>query len=488
MGCQPDQWAREWLEEQRAKGKKGLTVEKKGSVHYLKWATTVWNKNEKKRNKVSEYLGVLNPDGTVTEPRPLRPKGEVSDVRDSGNAKVLALAAAPFIDHLRFCFPRDHPEIVELAFTRCLGKGELKRAGKCWKGLDDVLGLRPNTDPGSLSETLERIGRSRAAQDMFFERISSDEGTAAIDMSVMFSRSKGAFLVKKGYNRFRSSCTQFNILLACGMKSGRPQFIKTLAGNIKENSFENVILEFSIASNTVLVMDRAYCSKDIMDKVTGLGMDFVVAAKRNSSAYGHVRTGEGMFVWNKCAVSYGHAEYDGMYAYRFENLSCRNDELADALTASERSGKEVRNVDRAGNLILFSSREMEPKDAYRLYKLRCSVEQCFDTAKNVLSADRTYMHSDERIMGHCFVTFVALCIWTEISIMIDAAGLSSVFTVTDVLDTYASMKKITINGEDLEQTPGKDVRDLDEKLGLNLYPGKERRTAGHKPRPPHSPA
>jgi len=470
MGQGTDQWAKDWLEEQRAKGNTGLTAEKKGNVHYLYWATTVWDKETKKRKKLTEYRGVLNPDGTVGNPRPRRDRfPDVSDVKGSGNAKLLAIGLSPIFDDLKACFPRDHPEIIELAFARCLGKGELKKAGRCWKNLDDVMELRPNTDPSSLSETLERVGRSRVPQDMFFERIRSSDKEIAVDLSVIFSRSKGAFLVKKGYNPASSINTQFNILMACGMESGRPQYMKALAGNLREGSVNDMLDEFSIPEGTLLVMDTGYCSEKIMKAVIERKLEFIVAAKRESKAYDEITVGKDRFTWNGNTVFYGAGKFGKLYAYRFENLSVRNEELAADEIVSNRTGRPMKDPEKAGNLMLFSSRDMEPREVYRLYKLRCTIENCFDTAKNVLSADRTYMVSDEKIAGHCFVTFVSLCIWTEISAIIEKAGLSAQFTVEDVLDIYATMKRTTADGRDLVQTVGKDVRELDARLGLFLY-------------------
>jgi len=465
MGCEADPWAKKWLEEQRKIGKTGLTLEKKGSVHYLKWATTVWDAENKKRKKISEYRGVLNPDGTVTEPRQREDRSvEISDILDSGNARLLAEAAGPFLGHLEKTFPKDYREMILLAFTRCLGKGELNKAGRCWKRLDDVLFLRPNTDPASLSETLERVGMARGCQDMFFDRIYTEEDEAAVDLSVMFSKARGASIVKHGFNNFKSISTQFNVLLACGIGSGRPQYIKALAGNLHENSIGDMLDEFKIPEGTLLIMDRGYCSKKIMKEVTDRGLDYLIPAKRDNLAYDNVKVGEEMFVWKRSVVSYGKAVYDGRHAYRFENLSLRNDELADSVLAYEKNKVPLKGTDKAGNIILLSSKDMGPKDAYRLYKMRCAIENCFDTAKNVLSADKTHMSSDEKIMGHVFITFLSFCIWTELSVMIENAGLSSQYTVSDVLDIFSSVKRVVANGADVKQTVGSDVIDLDQKL------------------------
>lgn len=483
MGCEPDQWAREWLARRRAEGQTGLTVEKKGTIHYLKWATTKWVPETKKRRKISEYRGVLNPDGTVTPPRPRRERIDIVDLRDSGKARVLAWGIGPILPALKAAFPRDLPELVELAFARCLGRGELSKAGRCWSRLEDVLGLRPNTSPTSLSRTLGNVGRSRGSQDLFFDRIRTKEEEIAIDMSVLFSKARGATLVKAGYNRFRSADTQVNLLLVCGLATGLPQYMRAVPVNGKEGSAVSLLDEFDIPEGTILVMDRGYCDSGFLSAVRERGLDYVVAAKRSSKAYDEVAVDESrLFRWHGSAVACGHGPFRGGWAYRFENLEQRNDELVDALRARERGIDRAPNLDLAGNFMVLSSRNMAPEEVYGTYKRRCEIENRFDEAKNCLSADKMHMTDDEHIMGHMFVTFLALSIWSAIADLIDRAGMSGSYTVTDVLDTYAGMKTMT-SAADVRQVVPKDVRGLDEKLGLYLYAErKELKKRGRRPK------
>ena len=69
MGSEPEQWAKDWLAEQRRQGKTGLTVERRGGIHIVRWATTWWDSVNKKRHKESLYCGVLSEDGTIVEKR-----------------------------------------------------------------------------------------------------------------------------------------------------------------------------------------------------------------------------------------------------------------------------------------------------------------------------------------------------------------------------------------------------------------------------------
>ena len=469
MGCEPDPWAKEWLEEQRAKGEKGLTVEKRGNLHIVKWATTKWDPEAKKRRKVSEYRGVLDSDGTLRDPRPRRDHVDISDVRDSGNARLLSKAAEGIVPPLRKWFPHDHPEILELIFARCLGRGELNKAGRCWKTLEDVMGLHPNTSPKSLSQTLERIGRGRGSQDLFFNSIRLEDPEIAVDMSVIFSKAKGAFMNKTGYNRFNLIYPQFHLLMACGLASGRPQYMRVLPGNAKEGSAISMLDEFEIPRGTVLVMDRGYNDKGFLSAAKEKGLEYIVAVKRDSTAYGVTSTEEGMFTWGRSAVAYGHRRIgEGEWAYRFENLTKKNDELVDALEWKKRGRDKELDFDKAGNFVMISSVEMAPETAYRLYKSRCEIENCFDTGKNVLSADKMHMQDDAHVMGHLFITFLAMIVRFEISKLLDEAGLLSSMTPEDVLDVYGTMKSVTGNA-DMRQIVPRDVRDLDARLGVFMY-------------------
>jgi hypothetical protein len=468
MPYEPDGWAKDWLDGQRKNGKNGLTVEKRGGSHIVRSQKLV-NDGNGKRRKESEYLGVLTPDGTIREPRPRMDRAIVADIRDTGSARVLAHASEMILPGLRKAFKYDYKEIIELAFARCLDRGELKNAGKCWKRLDDVLGLRPNTSPKSLSETLARIGNSRGSQDMFFETIRDEDNEIAVDMSVIFSQARGASLSKKGYNRFRMSSRQVSLVLTCGLAGGRPQYMNVIPGNVKEGSVVNMLDEFDMPEGTILVMDRAYCITKFLKEIKKKGLEYIVAAKRNSKAYRDVNVGNDMFVWRRSAVRYGKAECGDGWAYRFESLTQRNDELVDGLLAEENGRGRGPNVDKAGNFMILSSMDMDPKEVYRIYKTRCTIEERFDVAKNVLSADKMYMHDDEHILGHLFVTFVSLHIWMDIADMIDKADLSGSYSVRDILDTYSVMKAITANGLKIEQTVPKDVREMDEKLGLYLF-------------------
>lgn len=391
--------------------------------------------------------------------------------------------------YLKFAFPSDYPEIIELIFARCLGKGELSKAGRAWDNLENVFGLRPSTSPASLSKTLQRIGQSRGSQDLFFNRLRDGDCQMAIGMSVIFSKANGAKMNKKGYGRFRLSCPQFNLLMGCGLSTGRPQYMRVLPGNNKEGAAVSMLDEFGIPKGTFLVMDEGCSDGRFLSQIREKELEYIVAAKRNSKTHGITDTKEGMFRWGKSAVAYGHCECDPGWAYRFENLNHRNDELVDNLWAQEQGKKRGLNQDKAGNFIVVSSKELPAREVYRIYKTRCEMENLFDIAKNELSANRSHMQDDAHITGFLFIVFLSLITRFGITKLIEKADLLPSYGPEDVLDILGTMKIIE-SKTDIRQAVPKDVRDLDAEPGLFWYsaPGdleklqKKPKKRGRKPK------
>ncbi len=480
----PDQWAKDWIEEKRLKNPdevKGWTIEKRGDVHYIRWGTTKWDKDAKKYRKVSEHIGKLNPNGTVTfarkhEKGPEGPdKAEAvavkpsMDVKEFGNACILRDASEDIIGPLKECFPDTYAELIALAQLRLLGNPRMNHASDSWRLVDDIRGLNPRLSDEVLSAVLESTGAAHQAQEEFYRKTSDpNEHHEAVDLSVIFSRSEGMKMLRRGYNRLKLSSTQFNLNVICDVRTGKPRRLCMVCGNVKENSVQTMLKEFGIEEKMVLILDRGYCSRNVLNEIVRSKHDFVVALRRNSGAYKEVQTGQGHFIYENRPINYGTGKYWGWFAYRFEDLSMRSDEIYDKYKAEEEKGKEVKDMDRAGHIMILSSMNIDPREIYRMYKDRCSIENFFDTSKNDLGGDATYLRSDLHVMGYNFVTFLAFCIWWNIRFRLKECGLDTHYTPTDILRSFAAVKIVyTLSGPVVTDVP-KDVRTMSEKTGFSL--------------------
>ena len=80
-----EQWAREWLKEQRDKGVKCLEVKMQGKNHYVYHSTSYWDKELKKPKKTSKYLGKLDPDKGLIKSGERQPSSSVTGNNGANN-------------------------------------------------------------------------------------------------------------------------------------------------------------------------------------------------------------------------------------------------------------------------------------------------------------------------------------------------------------------------------------------------------------------
>ena len=105
-----------------------------------------------------------------------------------------------------------------------------------------------------------------------------------------------------------------------------------------------------------------------------------------------------------------------------------------------------------------------------MFKMRCSVEECYDSAKNIMSADSTYLRDNLSIMGFNFVTFLALRMYMTMELWIAEKGMTSRYTPLDLIFEYSSMVSITTGSRVMHQQVPANVRKIEEDIGLNLFP------------------
>lgn len=484
-----EKWAADWLEEMRSKGSRGISVENRNGVHQLRWQTTEWDPVKKKRVKRGNYIGSLREPGMVVpakgldigslDPRAVEAFGlTIPEVRDvvlcdqkiNGPMRLLKKVTSATFDKMIAAFGHGiGDDLWMLAMSRLFGKGRLVRAGRWFSTMENSFGLNCHTDPDALSETLRMAGMSSLAQKTFFESLYEDGVRVAVDMTVVFSRSRGAFLIKRGYNRFKLTCGQYNVVLVCSLENMLPISMKTVAGNVTEGSLKGMIKEFDLPEDVVAVMDRGYNIEEIRDIIDDSGRFFVIPVDRNSVLYESISVGEGAFVYKGSTIRFGHGDGLGCNAFRYENMNLRNDESASLV--DDAGGIILGPLpENAGNLILITNLNETAETIYRLFKCRGAVENDFDTGKNLLLMDSSYMHDTFHIQGFNFVTFLSLRIRTELDMLITSAGLDPKLTVEDVLFIYsnATISK-TSEGTIMEYVPA-DLRRIDEQLGVKLYP------------------
>ena len=493
MRSQPEEWAVKWLKKQHEGGSRGLTLEKVGNRHYVYWATTKWDKNSKKRKKVSEYIGILvfpgelvissdidvekmdkraiaaaNIDIEKYRKKPLA----ITNCRVRGTMAVLERACKDFSPSLKECFPESSDDLLMLAMARLCGRGRLSQAGKWFTAQDNLLKLNTHLDTESLSSVLKDAGGCMYAQDRFFESLRTPGKHVAVDMTLCFIKGR-AFIIKKGYNRFHLNGGQFNMALICGLDDKLPQALKTVAENVNDGRITDILKKMGIGIDQILVLDRSYFSKELVDELHSAGYLFVISVRRNSPLYKEVNLGPGMgFRFRDDAVLCGRGKWAGYNAFRFENETQRSNELYGMMWGEKSDSGDNRTIEgdpsRAGNLILITNLDEDAKALYEMYMLRCSVEEHNNDLRTLLSMDSTYLRDNQSIMGFNLVSFIALRMYMTMEQWIVQKKMTSRYSPSDLLYEYGSLLSIKATNQAVEQTIPTNILQIEEDLALGI--------------------
>jgi len=477
-----EKWVENWIREQKKKGKRCIEVKKIGNNYYVYRSTTYWDKSEKRRRKKSEYLGKLTPEGMV---RRKEEKKKVT-VRQYGNALLLHHAMRELIPKLKVF--NSWREIYALALTRVMGYAPLKRVGSVWEklysDLPDIpdldlnldLNLNLNLNPKKLSKVLREVGLNREAQNSVFRALMKEKNFV-YDLSVVFTRSS-INLAEAGYNKEGISLPQINLALLQSTE-GLPAMIRAIPGSVKDvvtlySTVEEIRASFD--SELILILDRGFFSRKAMDFLLEKDFSFVIPARRNSRLYEVEIDLDEHFFYRGRLIKAGKSKDKGknFYLYLFEDVRLRAEEevnlykMFDEGRISEEGLK--RRLERTGKILIISNLDVKAQDIFLMYKQRGAVEKAFDAYKNLLHADRMYLQSDYAVFGHLFVSFLSLYGYCKLQLILRNAGILNKFSPMDLLEEFSKVYMVKIGEREVMSEVPKKVRELDEKLGLKLFP------------------
>jgi transposase len=200
----------------------------------------------------------------------------------------------------------------------------------------------------------------------------------------------------------------------------------------------------------------------------------VLPTKSNSRYYDtRIHLNE-YFSYHSRLIKCGKRKHNDFYLYLFEDQDLRLEEQKTLYRKRDehKIEKEEYNIGmkKAGKILIVSDMDVETQEIYLLYKKREVIEKMFDTYKTVLNADKLYLQDDESVFGHVFIAFLSLYIHCKLEQLLKKAELNHKFTPIDLLFKYSKVYHLEMRGRRMITEVPKKVRDLDEALGLNMFP------------------
>ena len=476
MKYTPEPWAKEWLDKKRKNGEKCLEVKVSNGNHYVYRSTSKYDPDTKGPKKVSEYMGVLDPERGFTEKaKDNRKQERAVSIRETGTMRLLEACSGDLFSILKNRFPENYDQLYALASMRSIGRTPLNRASSYWEMFENYKHLRPVMSPRALSKMMRDVGSNEGAQNQVFHDLNMNCGELALDLTEFFSESGKISFTEGGYSAEHNDFPQINIALICTKDSGIPVMMKMIPESARDIWAACSTIKEMGRRDVKIVAVHSHYSKENINVLDSSGMDYIMPVKRNSLVYKNTKVDENnFFEYHERLIRFGKNRYDHHWAYRFRDETSRLGEEQYAFMRYKDGGLTMEEVDeqksRMGQNIIISNMDLPPEDVYLMFKRRDSAEKLFKSYKSVLDADSVYLQDTVTAFGHVFVSFLSMYMIANLEDRLRKTGLISKMSTDDVLMEYSKAYAVELESGVVDYVIPKKLEALDAELGMNIFP------------------
>lgn len=469
-----------WIEQFK---QKGTQIVKVGKNHYLYKIKSVWDAKKKRAQKITEkYLGKITPDGLI-KPKHERVMEclEHITVKEIGASYLGLMLSDSIKELLRKHFPEEWREILVFSFARLFHSSPMKNVQSFYTSshLSDAIG-GAKVSPKSLSSFLHSIGSRRGKVVEFLKNFVGGTEFAVIDLTHIFSFSEDVITATIGYNSEGEYVPQINFIMIFSLNEKMPAFFRLVPGSIRDITVIPATLKEAGLEKGIIIGDKGFYSAGNVKFLEEAGLEYILPLKRSSSFIDYEplkrskKELDGYFMFDERVIwHYEKNTKDDKRIIVFLDEKLRVEEEKDMLTYIERGIANIEKYyDREnvfGSIAVMTKTNYPPRKIFELLKSRVEIEILFDTFKNILQADRTYLRDTIQIEGWMFVNFISLLLYYQIYNKLLQKDLLQKYSVKDVLIHLSRVYKTKI-GENwmLAEIP-KQSKLIMDKLDVSIH-------------------
>ena len=471
--------------------RKGTAIERHGDNYYLREVSSVWDKDKHRAKKISgKYLGKITIHGLV-QPKHEAVLQKLKDnritVKEYGATRFLTDLNKDIIDLIKKHFPTDWKEIFVFAMFRLMHNSPIKNLD--FLNTTSFIGDTINADMNDrlIGQLLRELGTERGTITEFLSNFVTGGEYLAVDLTHIFSLSENVVSSMTGYNSKRDFAPQVNLLYLFNLTRSMPAYFRTVVGSISSVSSLSLSIKESGAKDVVLVGDKGFYSANNIEELEKEDLHYILPLKRDSSLidYNIVRSGDmrkfnGHFVFEKRPIHYYSYSLDKRRIFFFLDERLRTEEMKDAIQRANDEEKSKEDQDkskeqfyemnhRMGTIAVITDLQTDNgEEIYSFLKQRVNIEQLYDTFKNTLEADRSYMRDDYQLEGWMFINFVAILLYYKIyNLLVDKKALNK-YSIKDVLLYLERVHKLKIDNTWITSEIPKKTANLLEKLEIHI--------------------
>lgn len=451
----------EWATKHKVKGTELRLINGK---YYLYKITSKWDKEKKVTRKIT--LGMI---GRITQEEGLIPKGlrvpktkaqESIRTKEYGATHVLINTLGhDIVQDLQKDFPDLWQPILVLSLQKLLNQSPLKNIEYYYQEsyLSEIY-PKLNLSKNSLTNCMATLGRQEEAMLSFKKRLLRGSKHIIFDTTHLLSQSNDMEINLQGYNSKDDFEPQVNLFYLFSTDLKMPVYYRVIPGNISGMKALKLTIEEAQLKDCTVVGDKGFGSDENMEKLEEEGLLYILPLRRNSkhANYAKLRSREykeafeGHFFYNERPIFYSTKKQAGRNYIMYLDPKLRQQEEADYLLRIE---KKYENYDMDGfhekqlafgTLLMVTNSPLQPNEVYEQYKSRMEVETMFDTFKNTLQADASYMQSKEGFEAWVFINHIALLLYYRLLAHLKKADLLKKYSPKDILIRLTRIQKIHI--------------------------------------------
>jgi len=410
-----------------------------------------WNRDKKRAQLITdEFLGKITPYGFV-EPKVKRMMHRFDQitVKEYGASFLLQHISSDIVKELMGDFP-EWKEIFISAVMRLLHCSPMKNISFHYATsyLSETV-KDAHVSPDSLGDMLRRIGMDRSSMVQFMKSMMKDDHYLAVDLTHVLSKSEGIISATLGHNSMEEYLPQVQVLFLFSLDHDSPAYFRIMPGSINSVASLVTSIRESGVKRIVLVADTGFYSSSNVSDLDSMGISYIIPLKRNSKIIDYSTDGEKHFMFQDHPIFYRRYSNGDNTVYTFRNDFLKAEEERDFIRRNEKvSGSMLKKArERMGTISVITNLHVSGEIVYDMLKSRTEIEQAYDTFKNTIHADRTYMRDDFQLQGWMFINFIALILHYRIYALLKSHDMLRKYSPKDVMEHLERISMLKIGDE-----------------------------------------
>jgi hypothetical protein len=328
--------------------------------------------------------------------------------------------------------------------------------------------LHNGIDDKKINSALKYIGEHRnKLVDWMHNRLGSLDLNLTqfvmIDSTHIPTASENLHINAIGYNPGHSFDSQIRLMYIFSTQMKQPVYYRLINGNITDmTAMKNCVTELQV-KHVVYIADKGFYSKQNTEYLQTNHLYFIIPLQRNNPLIDLVVWQQPnfksilktYFIYQNRTVWYYSYQKEGQHLVTFLDEKLRVEEENDYLIRTKTHPEEFteekfyKKLTQFGTLTLLYHLEhnSSEEDIYIAYKQRNEVEMVFDSYKNFLEADKTYMQNRYVMEGWLMANFIAMIAYYRLYTKLRDANLLNKYSPKDIVEIAKSIHKANINNQ-----------------------------------------